>query len=271
MPRGKVRCFQMDARFKQTTDTLTEEMTSSKISDQEDAFPSSSSLKFSAVGEIPLSMGQKYGQTNTDMQTTLDSRSRNVSNLTNTADVNVSSTSRPTPSYEFLTDDYRRLMEDVKKRFGEEKDRSKKISLLTLAPSSWSRKRIAQYFGASERQVRLAMSMKKEKGILSCSTQRLNRPLDESTKSSVRNFYEDELVSICLPGKKDVVRGSQKRLLLINLKEAYEEWKKSNNGVKCGFSKFAALRPKHCLLAGASGTHSVCVCLYHQNLKLLLH
>lgn len=62
-PGCKVRCFQMDARFKQTTDTLTEEMTSSKISEQEEAFPSSLSLKFSAVGEIPLSMGPKWGQT----------------------------------------------------------------------------------------------------------------------------------------------------------------------------------------------------------------
>ena len=40
---------------------------------------------------------------------------------------------------------------------------------------------------------------------------------------------------------------------------------------RIGFSKFASLRPKHCILAGASGTHSVCVCTYHQNVKLMLH
>jgi len=39
---------------------------------------------------------------------------------------------------------------------------------------------------------------------------------------------------------------------------------------KIGFSKFADLRPKHCILAGASGTHSVCVCTIHQNVKLLM-
>ena len=38
---------------------------------------------------------------------------------------------------------------------------------------------------------------------------------------------------------------------------------------KIGFSKFAELRPKHCVLAGASGTHSVCVCTIHQNVKLM--
>ena len=31
--------------------------------------------------------------------------------------------------------------------------------------------------------------------------------------------------------------------------------------VKVGFSKFAELRPKECVLAGATGTHSVCVCM----------
>ena len=30
------------------------------------------------------------------------------------------------------------------------------------------------------------------------------------------------------------------------------------------------LRPKHCILAGASGTHSVCVCTIHQNVKLMV-
>ena len=36
-----------------------------------------------------------------------------------------------------------------------------------------------------------------------------------------------------------------------------------------GFSKFAELRPPHCVLAGASGTHSGCVYTIHQNVKLM--
>lgn len=38
----------------------------------------------------------------------------------------------------------------------------------------------------------------------------------------------------------------------------------------CSFSKFAELRPRNCVLAGASGTHTVCVCAIHQNVKLML-
>ena len=34
--------------------------------------------------------------------------------------------------------------------------------------------------------------------------------------------------------------------------------------------KFAQLRPKHCVLAGASGTHAVYVCTIHQNVKLMM-
>ena len=60
----------------------------------------------------------------------------------------------------------------------------------------------------------------------------------------------------------------QKRLLLINLKELYQIFKENHPQMKCSFSKFAMLRPKNCVLAGASGTHSVCVCAIHENVKL---
>ena len=38
---------------------------------------------------------------------------------------------------------------------------------------------------------------------------------------------------------------------------------------KIGFSKFAELRP-NCVLTGASGTHAVCACTIHQNVKLMM-
>ena len=62
----------------------------------------------------------------------------------------------------------------------------------------------------------------------------------------------------------------QKRLVLSNLREVYHEFKEKLPDRKIGFSKFAELRPKHCILAGASGTHAVCVCTIHQNVKLMM-
>lgn len=79
-----------------------------------------------------------------------------------------------------------------------------------------------------------------------------------------------------MPGKKDYVSIKknvhvQKRLLLCNLKELYAAFRNKNPEVIVGFSRFCTLRPKWCITVGASGTHSVCVCSIHQNLKLLLH
>ena len=61
-----------------------------------------------------------------------------------------------------------------------------------------------------------------------------------------------------------------KRLILCNLKELYAVHKLKFPGHKIGFSKFASLRPKWCILAGPKQTHSVCVCTIHQNVKSML-
>ena len=61
-----------------------------------------------------------------------------------------------------------------------------------------------------------------------------------------------------------------KKDVLYNLRELYLKFKEQNPEIKIGFSKFAELRPEYCILAGASGTHTVCVCVYHENVKLML-
>ena len=81
-----------------------------------------------------------------------------------------------------------------------------------------------------------------------------------------------------MPGKKDFVSVKkegkrlhvQKRLVLSNLREVYRGFKEKFPDQKIGFSKFAEICPKHCILAGASGTHSVCVCTIEQNVKLMM-
>ncbi len=81
-----------------------------------------------------------------------------------------------------------------------------------------------------------------------------------------------------MPGMKDYITvhmddgkvKKQKWLLLCNLNELCERWtsERAAENSKIGFSTFVLLRPKWCVLAGASGTHSVCVCVHHQNPKL---
>lgn len=81
-----------------------------------------------------------------------------------------------------------------------------------------------------------------------------------------------------IPGQKKIVSVKtdenrclmQKRLLLLDLRGLYDKYKESHPEFSVSFSKFTQLRPKHCILAGRSGTNSVCVCTIHQNVKLML-
>jgi len=73
-----------------------------------------------------------------------------------------------------------------------------------------------------------------------------------------------------MPGRKDFVSirkeegrvHIQKRLVLCNLKELYRLFKESFPHVAIGFSKFAELRPKHCILAGPMES-----CIHHQRIS----
>ena len=49
-----------------------------------------------------------------------------------------------------------------------------------------------------------------------------------------------------------------------NFQELYTAFKEKYPNVNIGFSKFCALRPKWCVLAGSKMTRSVCVCSAHQ-------
>ena len=152
---------------------------------------------------------------------------------------------------------------------------AEKLQILTLVPDSWSRKYCSQYFGVSEYLIRSARELKQRKGILAQASQKKGKAMAQETIDLVHAFYQDDEYSRQLPGKKDYVsiqKGvhKQKRLVLCNLHELFVAFKERNPNAKVGFSKFCMLRPKWCVIAGSSGTHSVCVCTIHQNTILLV-
>jgi hypothetical protein len=167
----------------------------------------------------------------------------------------------------------------LKNKFITTENVADRINLLTLVPDHWTMQRTKAEFGATEYMVKQGRQLLKEKGVLGNMESR-----DKSTKlrisqerrDNVIQFYQTDEVSRIMPGKKDIVsiltdKGRvhmQKRLVLCNLKELYQKWKQEHPSEQFGFSTFAALRPKWCVLAGVSGTHTVCVCTYHQNPKL---
>ena len=83
-------------------------------------------------------------------------------------------------------------------------------------------------------------------------------PLPPDTAKIVKEFYMSEEISRIMPGMKDfvsIIEGGvkvhkQKHLVLRNLKEAFNHFnfKNVHPSIKFGFSKFAKLRSKECVL-----------------------
>lgn len=173
--------------------------------------------------------------------------------------------------------DLGRLMELVKLKF-DVSSVSEKLKLLTLVPDSWSIEKTQAYFSTSQRSVKTARELKKSFGILAEPSKKEGKTISDEVKERVRLFYTCDEYSRMCPGKKEFVsvkvdgvkQHIQKRLLLVNLKELHLEFINKHEDT-IGFSKFCELRPKWCIpVGGASGLHSVCVCEYHQNFKLLV-
>ena len=152
-----------------------------------------------------------------------------------------------------------------------------KVKILILAPESWSISKTCNEFDVSKYLIKKARKLKNSKGILAEPGKKKGNVLSDETKLKVLEIFKSDEFSRMCPGKKDWVSikinaenfKKQKRLLLVPLKDLYIEFKKRNPQLKIGFTKFCELHPKWCITAASKGSHTVCVCSYHQNVKLL--
>ena len=118
-------------------------------------------------------------------------------------------------------------------------------------------------------------------GTTSSSNQRSNALSDE-VKSAVKAFYLSNDTTWQAPGRKDRIiirevgsdgkvekRTEQTRYMLMSLREAHTKYGEEHPSQNIGFSKFCELRPQNikCL---DHLPHHVCVCAYHENVRLLL-
>lgn len=168
-------------------------------------------------------------------------------------------------------------MEELINAFNETDSYERKIKILSISP--YSHRKTMNLFRATDYMVRKSREMKKKFGIIpEIPHVSKGKIITREVKKLVQDFFQQDEISRMCPGKKDYLRirnidsgkkeAIQKRLILMNLKEAYTIYKNDISNPVIGFSTFARLRPKFCVLAGASGTHTVCVCTYHQNAKL---
>ena len=152
-------------------------------------------------------------------------------------------------SSEFLGQDPAgEIISQLKEKFHSTVRRSEKVKILTALPKSWSVRKIMKEFGASSYMARQAKKLVLEKGFLSSPNPKPGNPLPERKKQLVSDVYLSDEISRMLPGRKDCVSfmnaerkrvTRQKRLLLCNLKEAYQHFKSVHPDAKVGFSTFA--------------------------------
>ena len=179
-----------------------------------------------------------------------------------------------------LSSDYYELIEELREKFDRTTSHEEKLKILTLVPKTWTVSMIQSKFKCSEYMARNAKKARQEYGVLSTIPQtKTENSTDENIEKEIIEFYQTDEVSRVMPGKKDCLvvktkeggkKTEQKRLVLFNLKDAFQQFKEKNPTKNIGFSKFASLRPPWCILAGSSGTHNVCICSIHQNLKLMM-
>ena len=118
----------------------------------------------------------------------------------------------------------------------------RRMQLLTLAPKSRKLRYKANYFDVSRYLVQKAFKLRGDTGICSMLPKKAGKSLPPWVITNIRQFYEGYQQSRLLPGKRDffsVARSEdvQKRLLLCNLKELYQDFKNKFSQYKVGYSK----------------------------------
>ena len=163
------------------------------------------------------------------------------------------------------------LIEGLRKLFDSSSD-DEQIRLLTVAPSDWGRNRIINFFHCSERQARMALELRQTAGVLAYPiSSRGNEPIGHDVINQVLEYYRRDGISRPSARKKYVVliNGNPvgKRFMEMTIDQAFASFCVENSSVKIGRSKFFELRPKD---VKPESPHDVCVCIYHENLSLLL-
>ena len=167
------------------------------------------------------------------------------------------------------------LMDELKEKFSQSIIYDEKVQVLTLKPNSWTYDKTKQFFGCTDHMIKKAKKVKSELGILGLHRRVRKEGITEDTKAKVLALYQNDEYSRQLPGTSDKVSIAkkvyeQKRLILLNsCAELWIVFKELHPENKIGLTRFTQLRPKWCVSPGSAGTHKVCVCVHHENAKLL--
>lgn len=265
----RLKISKMDRAYR-SDDTETE--TEVKISSGEEFIPSGTEeeTKLSNLNKLLTPLGQSpVSKRKLSRVKSYAQRKANVVNESINEILNVTRSSN----------DGEEIILQFKEKFQAVKSANEKYMILTCLPKSWTEHKIMSEFGVSVHVARTAKLTQDQKGIMSIPDRKYQRHLPQEIQDLIISFFEEDDICRVMPGMKDTKTvkecgrrvKKQKRLVLANLRELYKEFKIRHPNCKVGFSSFASLRPKHCVLPGAAGTHNVCVCSICENTKLMLN
>ena len=114
---------------------------------------------------------------------------RHLQHLCNILEENDSDEVHDMNSDSIRIDKSNELLDGMKELF-KQSTYEEQVRLMTIAPDSWGRTAIAQWFGASDHQARQSILLRRDRGVLAFPEYtRGNKFLDEDTVKSVVQFY----------------------------------------------------------------------------------
>ena len=146
-----------------------------------------------------------------------------------------------------------------------------------------SRKLHSHCHPLQEKKQYIVKRLAKEVGLTVASPKKKTKNgLNNDVIDKGKDFYSNDKISWQAPGHKDFVTirtvnsdvtntktTEQTCYLTVSLKEAYHHFMTMNLNKKVGLSKFCDLRPPNIKLFD-SIPHNICICIYHENMHLLL-
>ncbi|XP_058789571.1 uncharacterized protein LOC131663272 [Phymastichus coffea] len=155
---------------------------------------------------------------------------------------------------------------------------NEKVSLLTLLPTTWKYSDVKLYIPCSRYMFSEANKLREKTGILSLRKRKTYWKYSPEVRKEIVNFYLDDTNSSQCSGAKEKITVKvtgqqpqvfQKRIMLYDQKDLYNSWKEitTQSSIPC-LAFFCQLQPPYCFFAGEPGTHNICVCSTHDNVKL---
>ena len=172
-----------------------------------------------------------------------------------------------------------KLLDDLVARFPDAKNSREKLQILTCVPEFVGPTEMMRLFGCSPYRADQAHQLRTEYGAFDAPNFQVPcNKIQPEVEMAAKQFYIDDSNSRTGSGERiaimtEDIHGQRqrmsKRLILVTLKELYEEFKAKFPEMKIGLTKFSELRPRHCAWPGPKGFHVTCVCVLHENFRVL--